>query len=916
MSTPLLATKLYLPSPRPDVVPRPCLIARLDEGLHRPLTLVAAPAGFGKTMLVGEWVAGCQRSVAWLSLDAGDNDPARFLAYLIAALQTIAPHIGAGVSGVLQSPRPPPTESLLTALLNEVAALPDPFVLVLDDYHVIDAKPVDDVLTFLIQHLPPKMHLVIATREDPQMPLARLRAQGKMTDLRAADLRFTATEAAVFLNQVMGLDLSPEDITALESRTEGWIAGLQLAALSLRGREDVPGFIRAFAGDHRYIADYLVEEVLRHQPERVRSFLLQTAILERLSGPLCDAVTGQGEGSARLEALERGNFFVVPLDDTRHWYRYHHLFAEVLHAHLQAEQPEQVATLHRRASAWYAQHGSVIDAIRHALAAADFDRAADLVELAWPAIRRSRQEATFLGWLQVLPDEVVYVRPVLGVAYAHALLASGASESVDDCLRDAESWLDMTSDLGRRPDTPAAGMVVVDEKAFRGLPGSIAIARAGQALARGDIPETMKHARRALDLVPEDDQFRRGGVAAFLGLAYWTSGNLEAAHRSYAEGMAHLQRSGYITDAVGGAIALADIRIAQGRLREAMGTYERGLRLATKQGAPVLRGTADMYVGMSEIHRERDNLDAARQDLLRSEELGEHLGFPQHPYRRRVAMARLREAQGDPDGALELLDEAERRYVSDFYPNVRPVAAMKARVWVAQGRVGEALGWARERGLSAGDELSYLRECEHITLARLLLARHDRNRTEGSIFEAMGLLERLLHAAEAGGRTGSAIEILVLQALANQMRGDIPAALAPLERALKLAEPEGYVRTFVGEGAPMAGLLSVAPAQAMMPDYLATLLAAFATVEAVARSPAGEPDPPPASSAPPLSESLSQREMDVLRLIAQGLSNHEISGKLFLALDTVKGHNRRIFGKLQVQRRTEAIARARALGLL
>src|SRR6266704_2444692 len=417
MPTPILATKLYLPRLRPNVVSRPRLLERLNEGLHLKLTLIAAPAGFGKTTLVSEWVALIERPTAWLSLDEGENDPARFLAYLVAALQTIAATIGEGVLGVLQSSQPPPTEAILTALLNEITAIPDNFVLVLDDYHVIDAKPIDQALTYLVEHLPPQMHLVIATREDPQLPLARLRARSHLTELRAADLRFTASEASAFLTQVMGLSLSAADIARLSDRTEGWIAGLQLAALSMQGHQDVAGFIRAFAGDHRYIVDYLVEEVLERQPEALRSFLLQTSILDRLHGSLCDAVTGQQEGNARLLALERGNFFVVPLDDRRYWYRYHHLFAEVLSAQLLAEQPDQVATLHRRASAWYEQHGSAADAIRHALAAEDFARAADLVELAIPAMARSRQEATVLGWLKALPDELFHDRPVLGVAH-------------------------------------------------------------------------------------------------------------------------------------------------------------------------------------------------------------------------------------------------------------------------------------------------------------------------------------------------------------------------------------------------------------------------------------------------------------------------------------------------------------------
>ncbi|HEX6554273.1 MAG TPA: AAA family ATPase, partial [Ktedonobacteraceae bacterium] len=575
--TPILATKLYIPPLRPNVVSRPRLLERLNEGLHRKLTLIAAPAGFGKTTLVSAWVAGCDRQVAWLSLDAGENDPTLFLTYLVAALQTIAPTLGEGVLGVLQSPQPPPTESILTALLNEITTLPDHFVLVLDDYHLIDAKPVDMALTYLVEHLPPQMHLIIATREDPQLPLARLRARSHLTELRAADLRFTASEAAAFLSQVMGLSLSAEDIAALEDHTEGWIAGLQLAALSMQGRQDVHGFIQAFAGDHRYIVDYLVEEVLQRQPEPVRSFLLQTAILDRLSGSLCDAVTGQEEGKARLEALERGNFFVVPLDDKRHWYRYHHLFAEVLSAHLLAEQPDQVGTLHWRASVWYEQHGSTADAIRHALAAFDFGRAADLIEMAIPAMARSRQEARVLGWLKALPDELVRARPVLSVHFAGALLLNGEIEGVEARLRDAEQWLDTKTDRNASSAlASSAEMVVMDEEEFRGLAGSIAIYRAAIALALGDVANTMKYARRALDLVPEDDYHWRGSAAGFLGLAYWTSGDLEAAYRSYAECMALVQRAGYISDAIGCSIALADIRISQGRLREAMSTYERG----------------------------------------------------------------------------------------------------------------------------------------------------------------------------------------------------------------------------------------------------------------------------------------------------------------------------------------------------
>jgi LuxR family transcriptional regulator, maltose regulon positive regulatory protein len=913
MYTPILATKLYIPPTLPSAVPRPRLDERLDEGLRGKLTLIAAPAGFGKTTLVGGWAAGYERPVAWLSLDEGDNDPSRFLAYLVAALQTVATDIGEGVLGALRFPQPP-TETVLTALLNEIVE--DELVLVLDDYHVIDTRAVDDALAFLLEHLPPRMHLIIATREDPPLPLARLRARGQLSEVRAADLRFTPAEAAEFLEGAMGLDLSEEDVAALESRTEGWIAGLQLAALSMRGREDIPSFVRAFAGDNRYIVDYLVEEVLQRQPERIRSFLLQTSILDRLGGPLCDAVTGQEEGEGMLHALERGNFFVVPLDDKRHWYRYHHLFADVLYAHLMAEQPDLAYTLHWRASEWYEHNGSAAGAIRHALAAEDFERAADLVERAWPAVRRNRQEALMLAWLEALPGELLRCRPVLSVSYAHVLLAGGELDGVEDRLRDAERWLDTTATMDARPrpeDSRQVAMVVVDDEEFRRVPGQIAIARAGLALARGDVPDTVKYARRALDVAPEGDHLTRGGAAGFLGLACWTSGDLEAAHRTYADGMASLQRAGNTSDAIGGAIMLADVRITQGRLREAMSTYEHALQLASEQGDPAMRGTADMYVGMSELHLERNDLHAATQHLQRSREQGEHTGFPQNPYRWRVAMARVRKAQGDLDGALDLIDEAERLYVSDFYPDVRPVSALKTRVWVAQGRLAEARDWIRERGLSAHDDLDYLREFEHITLARVLLAEYERDRAGSSILDATVMLERLLQAAEAGGRTGRVIEILVLLALAHGARGGIPTSLVPLERAMTLAEPEGYVRTFVDEGLPMEQLLLEAAAREIVPDYTRKLLAALGA-EPPGRASKSSLHAYPASHS--LIEPLSERELEVLRLFGTELSGPEIANELVIALSTVRTHTKSIYRKLGVSNRRAAVRRAAELGLM
>ncbi len=931
MFVPVLATKLYVPPAPPKVVHRPHLLERLNAGLHRKLTLIAAPAGFGKTTLLSAWAAGLQAGgthVAWLSLDERDGDPVRFLTYLVAALRTSAPDIGEGVLGVLESSgsQQPPTEAILTALLNEVTALPRSFVLVLDDYHVIDNLAIDDAITFLLEHLPPKVHLAITTREDPALPLARLRARDQLTDLRARDLRFTASEAAGFL-RAMGLDLSADDVAALEIRTEGWIAGLQLAALSMQGHPDVHGFISEFAGDHRYIADYLVEEVLQRQPESVRSFLLQTSILDRLNGPLCDAVTGQEGGGARLAALERGNFFVIPLDDKRHWYRYHHLFAEVLHAHLLAEQPNRVSTLHRLASEWYEQNGSASDAIRHALAAQDFVRAANLLESSMMAMRASKQDVTLLGWLKALPDEVIRARPVVSVVYAHVLLSRGIIEDVDDHLRDAERWLAAsagTADESARLDAPPDGMVVVDDAIFRRLPVEVAVARAGLALMLGQVEDTVKYARRVLDLVPEDDHLGRGGAVAYLGLALWASGDLEAGHRTFSDGLALVQKAGFIPDVVNGILGLGDIRVAQGRLHEAMRTYEQALKLAERtaaeQGLPVLRGSADIHVGMSELERERNDLHAAVQHLLKSKELGEHIGIPQNKYRWSVAMSRIREAEGDLDGAMDMLHEAERLYVSDFFPNARPVAAHRARLWVAQGRLGEAVDWVREQKLSVEDDLSYLREFEHITLARVLLARYRSDHAESSLLQATGLLERLLQAAQEGGRTGTVIEILVLQALVHHAQGDISAALIPLGRALALAEPEGYVRIFVDEGMPMAQLLLEAAARGIMPEYTSRLLTSF---EAEQPGSADESPLPTSSHSTPISpalqglvEPLSQREIEVLRLLRTELSGPEMASELTVSLNTLRTHTKNIYDKLGVNNRRAAVRRAEELHLL
>ncbi len=910
MSISILATKLYIPPPQPKVVFRLRLIERLNEGLHRKVTLVSAPAGFGKTTLVSEWVAGCERPIAWLSLDEGDNAHPRFLTYLVAALQTIAPNIGEEVLAVLQSPLPPPIESTLTTLLNEIATIPDNFLLVLDDYHVIDDQSVDNALTFLLKHLPPQMHLVITTREDPNLPLARLRAKSQLTELRVTELRFTPSEAAEFLNQVMGLNLSAENIGALETRTEGWIAGLQLAAISMQGHQDVTRFIQSFTGTHHFVLDYLIEEVLQQQSESIQTFLLHTSILDRLCGSLCDAVLldPSASGQETLEYIERANLFLVPLDNERRWYRYHHLFADLLRQRLLQSTAssrageEGVAEFHKRASVWYADNGFPADAIHHAFAAKDFVHAASLVELAWPEMDGRFQAATWLDWAKALPDELVRARPVLSVAYAWAYLNGGELEAAESRLKNAERWLDTSSRIAGEHTTE---MVIVDKEQFRTLPASIATARAYQTQARGDILGSVKYGRLALGLLPESDHLRRGPAAALLALAQWASGDLEEAHQTLAEAMSNFQKVGNLNFAISGTYGLADIRTTQGRLREAVKIYKDVLQVALEHGEPLLRGTADLYLGLSELYHEQGDQETAIRNLLHSEELGDQAALPDWRYRLCRIQACFKETQGDLAGALNLLDEAERHYRRTPVPDIRPLEALRTRVWVAQGRLSEALLWVQERGLSVDDELSFLREFEYIMLARVLIAEYMRDPIDRTVREAMRLLDRLRQAAEDGGRMGSVIEIMILQSLAFQAQGNFAPALLTLERALRLAEPEGYVRIFVDEGLPMTQLLSEASVHGMMPDYVGKLLAVFE----------GGKKPDLAANQP-LIEPLSLRELEVLQLIAQGLSNHEISERLFLALSTVKGHNQKIFEKLQVQRRTEAIVRARELGLL
>jgi LuxR family transcriptional regulator, maltose regulon positive regulatory protein len=881
---PILATKLYMPPLRPKVVFRPRLIERLNEGLHGKLILISAPAGFGKTTLVSEWVAGFERPSAWLSLDEGDNDPARFLAYLVAALQTITANIGKGVLGMLQSPQPPPSESILTALLNEITTIPDNFVLILDDYHVIDARPIDHTLTFLVEHLPPQMHLVIATREDPQLPLARLRVRGQLTELRVTDLRFTPSEAAEFLNQRMALNLSAEDITALEARTEGWIAGLQLAAISLQGHKDATSFIKSFTGSHHFVLDYLVEEVLQQQSESVQTFLLRTSILDRLCGPLCDAVLLDPSAASQetLGYLEHANLFIVPLDDERRWYRYHHLFADLLRQRLHqstassiGDEIAGVAELHRRASAWYEDNGFELEAFHHATAAGDVEHAERLIEGKGMPLHFRGAVTPVLNWLKSLPTTVLDDHPSLWTAYASVLLVTGQVTSVEQTLHSAEAALQ-----DAEPDDKT-----------RDLIGRIAAIRATAAVNQNQVETIIDQSRRALEYLHPNNLAFRTSTICKLGYVYHLQGDRAAASQAYTEVISIGQASGNMIFTLIATIGLGVLQEGENQLYLAAQTYRRVLQLFGDQPLPF---ASEAYLGLARLLYEWNDLDAAQQHAQQSIELARLIENTDRVVACEVFLAGLKLVRGDAASAAAILAKAGQSVRQhNFVYRMPEVAAAQVLTLLHQGN------------LAAAAELAETHELP-ISQARVHLAQGDAS-------TALALLEPLRRQAEAKGWEDERLKVMVLQAVAHLAHGEKDKAVELMGEVLTLAEPGGFIRLFIDEGAPMAHLLSEAAAYGIMPDYVGKLLAVFETEKQKSED---KSSLPPASPAQPLIEPLSQRELEVLRLIAQGLSNREIGERLFLALITVKGHNQRIFGKLHVQRRTEAVARARELGLL
>jgi ATP/maltotriose-dependent transcriptional regulator MalT len=916
---PPLATKLYVPQPPLQLVRRPHLVERLQQAVERPLTLIAAPAGFGKTTLLSTWLEHTSLQAAWISLEHGDDDLIRFWSYVFTALAHAHQGLGTSAQALLQastlSPLPP-IETVLTVWINDLAALPHEVALVLDDYHVITAQPIHRSLTYLLDHLPPQLHLIMATRADPPLSLARLRARGHLTEIRAADLRFTTEETAAFLARALGLELSGEDIATLEARTEGWIAGIQLAALSMQEHKDIPGFLKAFTGSHRYIIDYLVEEVLARQPELVQTFLLQTAILERLQGPLCEAVLGvmsgtgepiaEASGQAMLEQLEQANLFVTPLDDSRLRYRYHQLFAEALRHHLQRTHPALVPELHRRASAWYERHGLVGDAVHHALAASDFARAARLIEHAFNTLVRRGEIATLQRWAAALPDELVRSNIELSILLGWLLFVSGKHDEALRHLRDMEHTFDLDQLSVEHPEQQTLPPESLSQAAIL---GRIAAIRAAIALTQGDLPRTITLSHLALAYLPQESM-ARSYVAGYLGKAHYIDGDIGAASSALEEAC----RVSWDVNHIFGLFLvihdLAHLHILQGHLHQADQTYRQALQqVLERSGHQPAMGPA--YVGRGNLEREWNHLDAATSLLQEGIKLCEQTGNTQAILQAYIGLVFIHQARGDAGGANALMQQAVHIW-EQRSPRGTQVETAQAWLFLMQGDEAVALGWVQRSGLSVDQDLNHLREREYLTLVRVLIAQHR-------LDEAVKWLANLLQLAEAQGRMGSVIEILMLQAEALHASGEVNQALERLSRALALAEPEGYIRLFVDEGVPMARLLVQMHArrksdQSGSIGYREKLLALLGRthVEGLPHLATGVTG----LGTYPLSEPLSERELEVLRLIGAGYSNREIADRLVIAVSTVKWYVNAIYGKLQVESRTRAIARARELNIL
>jgi LuxR family transcriptional regulator, maltose regulon positive regulatory protein len=886
----LLRTKFYIPPVRPNQVYRPRLSSLIEAGLDRALILVSAPAGYGKTTLVSSWLKAKNIPSAWLSLDEGDNDPVRFLQYLLASLVPIAPGIEADMAGMLQGIQPSQFESVINLLANELASCSAPFVLVLDDFHVIRSEMIHKMLMYLLEHMPPQMHLALLTRTDPALPLSRLRVRGQLLDIRAEQLRFSQAEIAAFLNEVMGLTLSATDLSAMETRTEGWIAGLQLAALSMQACQDIHAFVLAFTGSHHYVMDYLVDEVLKLQPKKVGDFLLQTSILDRLSGALCEAVVddaaGPVDGQEMLETLEEMNLFVIPLDDERHWYRYHHLFADVLRKRLEHQSQPLLPELHRRASQWYEQNGFISESIQKAITAGDQDRAAQLIEQNGCFLLMSGEVATLLGWADAIEFQSE-ARPWLAIQKAWALALIGDLERVEPTLQAPEKLL--------------APLDPTDE--VRTMQGTIAAARSQCANLRGDTHLAAKYAHQALQLLPDCSsiaQSIRSVATSILGDASWYNGDLEEAKHAYAEAIRIGKEAGNLHTVIIASLSIADIFMVQGQLHRAADLYAQCLQMAVRPDGQRSPLAANILVSMARLYYEWNRLDDAGQYIHQSIDLSRQWGDIGMQAYAHVLRARLEQARGHPEHAGEAIREVERligEYPDSSYLS-NQLKSVLARIWLAQGDLEIPSRYVQAKGLNIQDEIPYQREIDYDLLLRLLLARGDYE-------AALHLSDRFLQQASKLGQLGLKIEALILRALALQGNKDNEQALAVFEEALTLAQPEGYFRSFLDQGEAMTRLLCLAQSRQVGNGYAAVLLSGI-------EKSSGMTQP----SMRLLVEPLTTREVEVLKFISAGSSNQDIAAQLVISIATVKRHISNIYAKLGVESRTQAIAIGKELKIL
>ena len=913
MTPPILVTKLFIPTIRPDLVSRSRLVQRLNVGLHRKFTLISAPAGFGKTTLAAEWLqslggkTSSPFAFAWLSLDEGDNDPVRFQSYLIAALNQIdgvEDAFGKRIQELLKSPQPPTIETTLISLINEIATLPKKIIFVLDDFHLIEAQPIHNALNFLLENCPSQLHLVMTTREDPPLPLSRLRARNQLTELRAADLRFSISEAAVFLNQAMGLNLSTEDVAALEVRTEGWIAGLQLAAVSMQGRTDNSSFIQAFTGSNRLVLDYLIEEVLDRQSEAVQEFLLKTAVLTQLNGDLCDAVTGLGNGCETLHALEQANLFIIPLDDERHSYRYHHLFADLLRRRLRQTRLKELPILHRRASDWYEQKKLLDEAINHALQGKNFERAAHLIDTHLDGDYEVRDQRTLRRWLAAMPEDFVLSKPDLCILHGWNLFIDGQLDAANKSLQMAVNMLG--TDTGIQPASPPDKEEQSSDSKRKELLGRAAAIQSFIASYSGNLQTFFQYAHQAMDNLPEHEQSWRSTVLIGLGDAYARKGQMDAAQQARSEALEAANASGDIITQLISYLNLADIARQQGKLHQVLEICESQYKRAEERGIAELAIMGWLQGIWGELLAEINALDQALIHAKKGVELairGEDVMYISNSH---LNLARVLFSMGNLTGAEELIQKMEHTAQEHELPlwASNQLAVWQMRIWLAQGKLQEAIQRANELTLDSNAEPTYVREMEYFAFARILIA-------QGKLDEATNLLNGLLEAARAGNRSSKTIEALILLGICAHKANDTTQAFSTLEQALTLAQPEGFIRIFVDEGAPMAQLLYESLSHDVHPNYVRQLLASFPLAE-----PAQTDEAQTQASEFDWIEPLTERESEVLQLIAEGLKNQEISSRLYLSLNTIKVHNRNIFSKLGVNSRTQAIARARAMGLL